>query len=159
MSIARMSRWLATPMLVIGVLACGLALATAHPLPEESPSPEADLPTDQPPAPPAATEGGSGEAKPVEEPVDDAAALALLHVKVVGNGRPVRLAEVKLLTSGGSDETPPRYTDEQGEVTFTGAPLGRARVRVIAQKWQSTLQKVSLVAGSQELVVELQPLP
>ena len=85
--------------------------------------------------------------------------VAILKVVVTGNGKPVRKAGVKMVVRPQDEQLPERYTDARGEVTLSSSTLGRAKVRIIAPQWQSVLREITLVAGSQTLLVRLQPLP
>ncbi len=83
---------------------------------------------------------------------------ALLTVVVMGDGKPVRQAEVVVTfpTGAGGELTLP--TGQDGEATFKSAGLGTAKVRVIATGWGSVLKEIALKEGPQRLTITLNSL-
>ncbi len=73
-----------------------------------------------------------------------------------GTDRPIQGAEVKILSPPGLDAEP--RTDAEGRATFTLTGPGAAKVRVIAEGWESKLAEVKLEEGKRRLNVPLTPL-
>jgi hypothetical protein len=82
-----------------------------------------------------------------------------LTVVVLGNGKPIAQAEVKIKfpSSVGGDTTRP--TNDAGKAVFNLPVTGAAKVRVIATGWTGVLQEALLEEGAQTLTIDLVALP
>jgi len=110
----------ARSMVAAGVLTLAVG-AGAKDLPPAASAPEAS-------APMAAT---------AKKPAKTSA----LKVVVTGDGKPVSKAEVTLKPAAGGELK--RFTNSAGEAIFS-APLGAAKVKVIATGWSSKLRDVTV---------------
>lgn len=93
---------------------------------------------------------------PAEERFATRLTVAVTGKDATGKDRPVPGAEVKVLSPSGIDAEP--RTNAEGTVTFKLTGPGIAKIRVIAEGWESALAEVKLKEGKQRLAVQLTTL-
>ncbi len=124
------------PLNMLRVLVTALVLCAAS-------APQAAEPAHKPAAAPASA-GDTG--KPDEaagKPGKDKP--ASLTVRVLGDGKPVAQAEVKIKFTSGAEEVRP--TNDKGSITVSRVASGTAKVRVLADGWDSGRGEVDLKGG------------
>ena len=80
---------------------------------------------------------------------------SVLTVVVVGKGRRIPQAEVKIRFAHGEERL---ATNNAGEANFTSPATGTAEVRVIVTGWESVLKEVALKEEPVRLTIDLKSL-